>query len=114
MRLIVVTLVSLMLAFSLNAQPLNNNLDPDVRSTSAMSESSARMPRMARAPQAEPNIWTPWEAAVVVRSSGQVGTSDIFSVSCHIFTPLPKWTMTESWIRKRRPLPWTTFTLINN
>ncbi|MFZ3011654.1 MAG: hypothetical protein WA060_01490 [Minisyncoccia bacterium] len=98
MRLIVVTLVSFVLAFSANAQPLN--IDPEVRSTSAMSESSARLPRMARAPQMEPTLWTPWEAAVVVRSSGQVGTNDIFSVSCHIFTPLPKWAMTESWIRK--------------
>lgn len=99
MRLIVAALVSLVLAFSANAQLLNN-LGPDVRSTSAMSESSARLPRMARAPQAEPNIWTPWEAAVVVRSSGQVGTSDVFSAMLMIFTYLPYGTMVESWVRK--------------
>jgi hypothetical protein len=99
MRLIVVTLVSLVLAFSVNAQ-LPNNLGPEVQSISATPESSARMPRMARAPEVEPTLWTPWEAAVVVWSSGQVGTSGIFSVSFHIFTHLPQWTMVESWVRK--------------
>lgn len=99
MRLIVVTLVSLMLAFSLNAQPLNN-IGPEVQSISAMSESSARMPRMARAPEMEPNVWTPWEAVVAILSSGQEGTNGVFAATYHIFTHLPYGSMVESWVRK--------------
>jgi len=97
MRLIVVAFVSLVLAFSANAQPLNNIGPEDF--TSVMPEK--RLPVKMPAPGMEIPVYRmPCEAAVVVHLSGKPGTTDIFGVSGHLLSYLPAGTRIRSWIRK--------------
>ncbi len=82
----VVALISIMLAFSLNAQPLN--LDPETtNNVSAMSEKqSVRVPQRARVPQMEPTtVEAPFQGMVIVWPASWDGVG---GVSFHVYTPL--------------------------
>jgi len=80
------------------------NLDPGaLRSFPVMSEETlqiVRVPQRAIAPIPEPVMWTPWEAAVVIRYVGEVGTDKPFGASFHTFTYLPAGTKITVFVRK--------------
>ena len=103
-HILILVLATITLAFSALAQDdqMIGNVGPEEFNTSAMPEElGTRTFRMARAPQVEaPVMGQPCEAAVVVRSAGKPGTTDVFSVSYHVFSRLPIGALIQSWVRK--------------
>lgn len=103
MRLVVLFVAFAVLTSSAFAQDSQQvfNLGPEIHNRSATSESRARMPQRAKAPQPEPHVFRlPCEAAVVVHLAGDAGTGGLFGVSNHIFSYLPIGSRIDKYIRK--------------